>query len=150
MPVKLEVHGDIGCAYTIKLFLSDASETGYLLECEMCMGPYSIIPERYFDREKGKLFWRREFPVLTAKKLFKTLETIALPLTPSYEIGEDGVAYELEIGEGDNRVCLRWWNELPPEWNGLAPVVKALERLSEAGDVLGEMRRLNREKNGSS
>ncbi|VWB92956.1 hypothetical protein BLA6860_04426 [Burkholderia lata] len=77
-------------------------------------------------RETPKPF---HVPVEAADAIYKRLQEIQLPPLPPFAAGCDGVTYELDLTAGFNMTRLRWWGDLPEQWETLRDVVRMIEVL---------------------
>jgi hypothetical protein len=72
--------------------------------------------------DKGKL-----------EAILARLNTIRIPLTlATARVGCDGTSFELAVGDFFCNARIRWWCDLPEEWQELRPVVADLESLFES------------------
>ena len=73
------------------------------------------------------------------EELLSPLIGLALPIVAQGPMGLDGTTYSLKISVGLTNVTLRWWEEIPAEWQSLSPIVEALSlRLQPAPYAPGE------------
>jgi hypothetical protein len=85
--------------------------------------------EEMFDR----LLTREELAALRAAAQDARLTTLLPPPLDDQAGLLDGCGYELRISEDNTRVALGWYAGLPPQWEGLSPLVALLEKLRREG-----------------
>lgn len=84
------------------------------------------------DAAKGHQAKRRRWldPNGEIDQLMLMVEQLKIPLLVDGPMGLDGTLYRLIVG-GTPSTTLTWWQEIPPEWSALLPIVRAVEAIAD-------------------
>lgn len=88
-----------------------------------------LEPEPWFS--SGAVHPTMDIDLIVGMDLYKRLAGVQLKVVTPCVAGVDGVTYQLEFGAGFNVITLKWFVDLPTEWNELTPIAALLEALGE-------------------
>ena len=101
------------------------------------------LSRNYLHRDMGRLMLSEVVPIsipcAEVQAISEEIMALHLGFSTTQRHGRDGTSYELAIGHVP-RMKLSWWQDLPPEWIELRPIVNSLLELAKRHGIDHESR----------